>query len=130
MKMLECIAMLNYLLGKLEAGKRVQVPIAVYEEIKTVLIPLYKQVSTFSTETTQFSINALLEAVNLVSLGTDIQFIPDAARDALVEGIENVKDAIAMQAFEFYKVNDFEPTETIIPIMRDVVRIAAMKGAV
>lgn len=130
MKMLESIAMLNYLLSKLEAGKRTQVPIAVYEELKTVLIPLYKKVSSFSTEQTQFCINALLEAVNLVSLGSDVQFIPDTARDALVEGVTNVKDAIAMQAFDFYKTHDFEPTETIIPLMRDVVKVAAMKGAI
>lgn len=130
MKMLESITMLNYLLTKLEAGKRTQVSIAVYDELKTILIPLYKKVSSFSNEQTQFRMTALLEAVNLVKLGDTVQFIPDAARDALVEGIQNVKESIGLQAYDYYKFHDFEPTASIIPIMRDVVRIAAMKGVI
>lgn len=128
MKMLESIAMLNYLLGKLEAGKRTLVPIAVYDELKTVLIPLYKKVAAFSNEQTQFQLTLLMEAVNLVSLGESVQFIPDTAREALIEGVENVKESICLQAYDYYKFHDFEPTNTIIPLMREVVRAAAMKG--
>lgn len=129
MKMLECLAMLKYLLSRLEAGKRVQVPVSTYNEIKQVLIPLYKKVAVFSNDETQLAMEQLIEAVNLVDVSS-LQYLTDAARDAIVEGINFLQDAISMQAFDFFKMNDFEPTDQIIPLMRDVVRVAAMKGAV
>lgn len=129
MKMLECIAMLNYLLSQLEAGKRIQVSTSVYNEVKAVLIPLYKKIATFSNEQTQFALESLLEAVNMIDVSS-LQYLTDTARDALVEGVTCVKDEVAMQAFEHFKSNEFEPTDDIVPIMRDVVRTAAMKGAI
>lgn len=129
MKMLECIAMLDYLLSSLEAGKRIQVPASKYNEVKSVLIPLYKKVATFSNEQTQLALEALLEAVNVIDIGA-MQYLTDTARDALVEGINDVKEAIAMQAFEYFKVNDFEPSESVTPLMREVVTVAAMKGVI
>ncbi len=129
MKMLECIAMLNYLLDQLQSGKRVQVPVSVYEEVKQVLIPLYKKVTMFSDDATQLAIEQLMEAVNLVDVSS-MQYLTDTSRDALVEGVSAVKDAVAMQAFEHFKTNDFDPTADIIPLMRDVVRVAAMKGVI
>ena len=100
MKMLECIAMLDYLLSSLEAGKRIQVPASKYNEVKSVLIPLYKKVATFSNEQTQLALEALLEAVNVI-------------------------DICAMQY-----LTDFEPSESVTPLMREVVTVAAMKGVI
>lgn len=129
MKMLECIAMLDYLLSALEAGKRIQVPASVYNEVKSVLIPLYKKVATFSNEQTQLALESLLEAVNVIDIGA-MQYLTDTARDAIVEGINDVKEAVAMQAFEYFKVHDFEPSESVTPLMREVVTVAAMKGVI
>lgn len=129
MKMLECIAMLDYLLSTLEAGKRVQVPASKYDEVKSVLIPLYKKVATFSNEQTQLALERLLEAVNVIDIGS-MQYLTDTARDALVEGINEVKNEVAMQAFEHFTTHDFEPSETVTPLMREVVTVAAMKGVI
>lgn len=129
MKMLECIAMLDYLLNALEAGKRVQVPASKYGEVKSVLIPLYKKVATFSNEQTQLALERLLEAVNVIDIGS-MQYLTDTARDALVEGLNDVKSEVAMQAFEYFTTHDFEPSETVTPLMREVVTVAAMKGVI
>lgn len=131
MKLLECLALLDFALESLHAGKRVPVPIGAYYDLVPLLIPLSKKLGTLQTSSEcRICLQQLEEAVNLVQFPVGSVYLPDAARDTLVSGINSLRDAICLEAFEYFKWNDFEPTPEVVKIMKSVVQVALRRGVI
>lgn len=129
MRYLECIEMLTYLLKKVYAGQRKQVPVATCNEVQEVVIQVQKKLENDLVPRERAIIRDLLNAVNLALDAQGMLNLTDTMKTSVVEGIQELYDAIAIKAYEYYKINDFEPTDEIIPIMRKVVEVAVRKGA-
>lgn len=129
MRYLECIEMLTYLLKKVYAGQRRQVPVSACNEVQDVVIQVQKKLENDLLPMEKAIIRDLLNAVNLALDAQGMLNLTDTMKTSIVEGIQELYNAIALKAFEYYKVNDFDPTEEIIPIMRKVVEVAVKKGA-
>lgn len=54
--------------------------------------------------------------------------LTDTMKQELIEGIKNVKSAVADAAFHFYEKHEFEPRPEVIPLMRDVVEAYVEAG--
>lgn len=129
MRYLECIEMLTYLLKKVYAGQRKQVPVTTCNEVQEVVIQVQKKLENDLQPREKAIIRDLLNAVNLALDAQGMLNLTDTMKTSIVEGIQDLYDAIAIKAYEYYKTNDFEPTDEIIPIMRKVVEVAVRKGA-
>jgi len=122
--------MLMYLLKKVYAGQRKQVPVSVCDEVQQVIIQVQKKLEKDLIPADQAVVRDLLNAVGLAADTAGILNLTDAMKNSIVEGIQELRASIALKAFEYYKTHDFEPTDEIIPIMRYVVEVAARKGVV
>lgn len=130
MRYLECIAMLEYLLKKLCNGQRTQVPVSVVDEVQTVIVQLNKKLENENNHEITVRIRDILEAVEVVKTTHGMQFLTDTIKTTINSGISELVSILRLTAFEFFKTNDFEPTSEIVPIMRDVVNEALMKGVI
>lgn len=129
MHYLECIEMLEYLLKKVHAGQRRQVPVSTCDEVQSVIIQVQKKLEKELTPLEQSIVRDLLNAIGLAAGTTGLLNLTDAMKNSIVDGIRELYDAIAIKAFNYYKTHDFEPTEELIPILRSVVQVAVRKGA-
>lgn len=130
MHYLQCIAMLEYLLQKLNAGQRVQVPVETVDEVQNVLIALNKKLERENNREITIRIRDIMEAAIEVRNATGLTFLTDDMKNAITSGIHELLSHIRILAFNYFKINDFEPTPEIIPIMRGVVEEALLKGVV
>ncbi len=130
MHYLKCIAMLDYLLKKLFSGQRKQVAVGVMDEILTVIDNVRKALPNETDPMLQVRLQDVQVAAVQVKNTQGILYLPDSVKDAIVKGIEEAKEALHVLAFNYYVVNDFEPTPEIIPVMREVVRTAASRGLI
>ena len=130
MRYLECIEMLSYLLKKVYAGQRKQVPVSVCKEVREVVIQVNKKLQDDLSPMEVAVVRDILNAVTLAEDARGLINLTDAMKTALVDGLTELKSAIAMLAFNYYKTNDFEPTPEIVLIMREVVEIALEKGVI
>ena len=130
MHYLECIAMLEYLRKKLYSGQRTQVPASTVEEVQMVLIQLNKKLEHINNSQITIRVRDILEAVEVVKATRGLEFLTDTMKTTLNNGVSELMSILRLLAFEFYKINDFEPTDEIIPIMRDVVSEALRKGVI
>lgn len=130
MHYLQCIAMLEYLLQKLNAGQRVQVPVEIVDEVQNVLIALNKKLERENNREITLRIRDIMEAAIEVRNATGLTFLTDDMKNAITSGIHELLSHIRILAFNYFKINDFEPTPEIIPIMRGVVEEALLKGVV
>lgn len=129
MHYLKCIAICEYLQRKLYARQRQQVPVESMGELQNLLVSLRKRLENENNLELTTAINDMMLGVNQVKQIQGIQFLPEKMKDSLVEGVIKIQRMISMKAFTYFQVNEFEPTEQIIPIMRTVVRIAYEEGA-
>lgn len=130
MKFLECFAMLKFMLDQLYVGQRKPVPVQTYNEIRNSVIQLEIKLRELQTTADiTFYFRQLEEAVGIVDIPQGSVYLTDKTKEVLVDAILEVKKAVALAAFEHFKLVDFEPTPVIIPLMRDIVQIAAEKGA-
>ncbi len=125
---LECMALLNFLLKKLSAGQRQQVPVSVTDEAQTILVSVRKRLQNENDTETMVAINDLMLAVNDVKKTDGLLYLTDTMKQSLIEGTQKLNDIVAMKAFYYYKVHDYTPTKQTIPVMRSVVRVALAKG--
>ena len=130
MHYLECIAMLEYLRKKLYSGQRTQVPASTVEEVQMVLIQLNKKLEHINNNQITIRVRDILEAVEIVKATRGLEFLTDTMKTTLNSGVSELISILRLLAFEFFKINDFEPTDEIIPIMRDVVSEALRKGVI
>ena len=130
MHYLECIAMLEYLLKKMCAGQRVQVPVNVVDEVQTVIVALNKKLENEKSPAITVIIRDILEAVQVVKSTQGILFLTDTMKLQINSGIEELLSELRLLAFDHFKTNEFEPTEQLIPVMRSIVKEALAKGVI
>lgn len=75
------------------------------------------------------TINDVMSALITIS-GSNIGMtnMTEAMKQELVSGIDKINSIVCTNAFKFYEENDFEPTDSIIPVMNEVVKSAAENG--
>lgn len=124
MHYLECVALLSYLLKKLQADKRVQVPVSILNDVMTVLIGVNKKLE--SELDNQPLIRVRLEdamgATQTIRAVEGITYLTDTMKNSLVSGVTELQQSICLLAYDYFELHDFEPTEKIIPVLRIVVQ--------
>lgn len=75
-------------------------------------------------------INDIMRAIGIVNNTQGLVVLSETMKKTLVDGLTEIHDNLCLKAFDYYKVNDFEPTEQIIPVMRRVVKVALEKGVI
>ena len=130
MHYLECIAMLEYLHKKLHSTQRQQVPISTLDDVQQVLVQVQRKLQNNSTPEIDIRIRDAMEAVEEIRSVQGIMFLTQSMKEALVSGVSELLSTLRLKVFDYYKYNDFEPTEELIPIMRAVVTEALRKGVI
>lgn len=132
MHYLKCIALLNYLLRRLHAGQRDQVPVSVVQEVTTTLLGVNKQLADDITSEPMLGVQLedLLASLGEIRNQTGLSCLTETMKLALVDGITTLQGDICMRAYNYFIINDFEPTEQTIPVMRIVVKTALERGAI
>lgn len=130
MRYLECIAMLEFLLKKLHSGQRMQVPVTVADDAQQVMVQLNRKLEDNQDTELRVKLRDTMEAIAEVNNVQGILVLTDAMKQALVSGVTDLLNTLQLLAFDYFKYNDFEPTEEIIPIMRNVVATALARGVI
>ncbi len=130
MHYLECIAMLEFLLKKLHSGQRTQVPVTVADDAQQVMVQLNRKLEDNQDTELRVKLRDTMEAIAEVNNVQGILVLTDAMKQALVNGVTDLLNTLQLLAFDYFKYNDFEPTEEIIPIMRNVVATALARGVI
>lgn len=130
MRYLECIAMLEFLLKKLHNGQRTQVPVTVADDAQQVMVQLNRKLEDNQDTELRVKLRDTMEAIAEVNNVQGILVLTDAMKQALVSGVTDLLNTLQLLAFDYFKYNDFEPTEEIIPIMRNVVATALARGVI
>lgn len=130
MHYLECIALLDYLQKKLFAGQRRQVPISTVNEVHTVLVALNKRLGKEQNVEVKIRLRDIMESVVAIKGTEGLTVLTDSMKTTLTSGIAELYSELALLAFEYFKLHDFEPTAPIIETMRKVVSVALEKGVV
>lgn len=130
MRYLECIAMLEFLLKKLHSGQRTQVPVTVADDAQQVMVQLNRKLEDNQDTELRVQLRDTMEAIAEVNNVQGILVLTDAMKQALVNGVTDLLNTLQLLAFDYFKYNDFEPTEEIIPIMRNVVATALARGVI
>lgn len=130
MRYLECIAMLEFLLKKLHSGQRTQVPVIVADDAQQVMVQLNRKLEDNQDTELRVKLRDTMEAIAEVNNVQGILVLTDAMKQALVNGVTDLLNTLQLLAFDYFKYNDFEPTEEIIPIMRNVVATALARGVI
>ena len=125
---LESITLLNYILKKLNAEKRDQVPTSVIPEIKQVMSVATTKIGAEPTLVYKIAYDDLLEAMSTAAALKGMQNLTDRMKQTLVDGIMTLKLELCTSAYEYYGSHDFEVTDTIIPVMREIVRFHLLGG--
>lgn len=128
MRYLECIAMLEFLLKKLHSGQRTQVPVTVADDAQQVMVQLNRKLEDNQDTELRVKLRDTMEAIAEVNNVQGILVLTDAMKQALVSGVTDLLNTLQLLAFDYFKYNDFEPTEEVIPIMRNVVATALARG--
>lgn len=122
--------MIRYLLSKLEANSRKQVPVDILHELRASTVDISTKLSDVSAPGVIRKLRSLQEALSSIEIAPGVMFLTDKMKAAIVECYVDLRTEIHLITFEHYKVNEFEPNETIISLLREVVETAAQKGAV
>lgn len=130
MRYLECIAMLEFLLKKLHSGQRTQVPVTVADDAQQVMVQLNRKLEDNQDTELRVNLRDTMEAIAEVNNVQGILVLTDAMKQALVNGVTDLLNTLQLLAFDYFKYNDFEPTEEVIPIMRNVVATALARGVI
>ena len=128
MHYLKCIALLDFLQKKLCKGQRQQVPISVANEVQTAVIGVQALMEKENNPEVSNRLNDIMAGVVTIKSTSGLTYLTDSMKNALISGIDELSETIALLAFKYFQVNDFEPTEQIIPVMRNIVKVALTKG--
>lgn len=63
----------------------------------------------------------LLMSIDAASKNKDVRYLPQAAKDVLVNGVQGCLDQICEEAWEYYLTRDVVISEETIPLLRTVV---------
>jgi hypothetical protein len=122
------MAILNYGLSVLKENQRVQVPVSKLSEVMTAVMRTSERLGTEATLQFNITRDSVIQAIGVAQEMKDIKFLSDNAKSILVDGLSSLKFEVAQLAYDYYSMHDFEPTEEIIPVMRDVVRTYSQGG--
>lgn len=128
MKYVDCIEMLNYALTVLKVDSREQVPVGKMSELLMVLTRLGKRMEDEESVKYTTMMNDLIQAIGVVQMMTSVKYINDNMKRTLADGFQGLKLEVAKAAYDYYLVHDFEPTEAVIPLMRDIVKTVSTGG--
>jgi hypothetical protein len=121
MKYINTMAFLNTALIQIKHNRREPITKSM---LKTLLAVLGKMQS--GTSDTRF-VQTLSDTIDAVQdiLSTDgLTLVPDSIKQQLIQNLLTMKTRTAELAYSYYLFCDFEPTEEIIPIMREIVYLA------
>lgn len=130
MHYLECIALLEYLQKKLFAGQRQQVPISTVSEVHTVMVALNKRLEKEQSVEVKARLRDIMESIIAIKGTQGLTVLTDSMKTTLTAGIDELIVDLSLLSFEYFKLHEFEPTDQIIPVMRNVVSVALEKGVV
>ena len=75
-------------------------------------------------------INDIMESILVIKSTEGLIFLTDTMKNVLTSGIQELQSIISLEAFDYFQLHDFEPTPEIIPVMRNVVKVALSKGVI
>lgn len=130
MKYLDCMEMLNYGLQVLKENQRVQVPVVKLNELLLIITRTTDRLKEEQTPAFRTTRDDLIQAINVVQEMKSVKYLSDNMKNNLVDGIETLKLEVAKLAYDFYSMNDFDPSPEVIPLMRDVVRSYSLGGGI
>ena len=128
MHYLKCIALLEFLQKKLCIGQKQQVPVSAVEEIQRSMVSVRTMLQKESDPNQMAIIDDVMSSIIEIKETQGLVSLTEGMKNSLNAGLSELQASVALKAFEFFKVNDFEPTKQIIPIMRIVVQTALEKG--
>lgn len=132
MKYLECIQLLSYLLEKLYAEQRKQVPVSVMDEVQMIVVGINKKLEELykGNPTLSVRVTDLQSAIIAIKNTAGLEVLTESMKSALVDGIIALRDELCIQAFIYFRTNEFEPTPKVVKVMRTVVEVSLSKGVV
>ena len=84
--------------------------------------------STEATIAFKVAYNDLVEAIAVAMAIKDMASLTNVLKTTLVDGVRTLKREVAELAWDYYTYNDFELTDELIPILRDVVAMHVLGG--
>ena len=130
MHYLKCIALLNFLLKKLCEGQRQQVPVSTVNEAQRIMVSLKSLLEESESVEIAVRLDDIMSAIISIKSTEGLTFLTEAMKESLVVGIREMSDMIAIEAFMYFRLHDFELTEEIKPVLRSVVEVALEKGVI
>ncbi len=130
MHYLKCIALLSFMLKKLNAGQRASVPISAVDEVQTGMVSIQTLLGGEKDPEVSNRINDVMASTLIIKQTQGLVNLSDDMKNTLIQGVTELKDMISLLAFDYFKVHDFEPTKQLIPVLRTVVKTALEKGVI
>ena len=128
MHYLRCIALLKFLQKKLYAGQRQQVPVATVDEVQQGIIGVQKLLENENNAEIRNRLNDVMSSLLAVKSTSGLMYLTEVMKNTLNSGLSELSDMLSLEAYTYFQTHDFEPTEEIIPVMRNVVSVALAKG--
>ena len=125
---LESIVLLDYALKKLNAGKRDQVAVSTLTEIQQVVKVATTKLGENPGLVYKMALEDLLEALSTAQSLSGMLSITDKMKQTVVDGVMTLKTEVCRLAFKYYSTHEFEVTESVIPTMREVVKVQFLGG--
>ena len=69
-----------------------------------------------------------MESVIAIKNTSGLVNLTESMKTTLVVGLNEISDTISLLAYRYFQTHEFEPTNEIIPVMRNVVSVALAKG--
>lgn len=128
MHYLKCIALLDFLQKKLCVGQKQQVPVSVVDDVQKSMVSVKAMLESSPDPGQMNLIDDIMASIVSIKETPGLMNLTENMKNTLNDGLSELSSSVALKAFEFFKVNEFEPTKQIIPVMRTVVQTALEKG--
>ena len=74
------------------------------------------------------ALNDVMHAIINIKSTPNLLYLTDSMKQVIVESLQSMEGELCAVAFEYFKVNDFEPNDQINNVMRKVVEVALERG--
>jgi hypothetical protein len=120
MSYIQQLKMINTVLELVNSDNRNPVP---KQNLCAVLRILTRLPETSITARISGVLADMIPAIEKLTSTENLGNIPDNIKQKIIRNVYIIKTEIAKLAYTHYRFNHFEPTEDVIPIMREVVMI-------
>lgn len=124
MHYLEAMELMFHIRELIQTQTRVQVTKAKVQEMRVtisqIMILLQKEIKEDAQLNLAFT--SIFQVLDVLDKA-DFDILPDSMKNTIESGMTRLETEIAILAYHFFEKNEFEPTEEIIPLMREVVRL-------